>query len=171
MLEPELFESALNTARTSSTDILDEPLLDAHGVPLPAVPGAAATGLPSMLGFRQADKPDPILSPVHTLLRNLARARDPDDTGEDPGNATLHKKDRKKPVKKERCLTTVAFGQKSPTVVVGDSLGIVTMYRLRQFVVDSNEGPVQQTNKLKNAIFAQTDPADIAVLQAAVNNK
>ena len=54
-----------------------------------------------------------------------------------------------------RSLTSLLFGEKSPTVVVGDSRGAVTVYRVLDPPTITHEGPLQQMARLKAAIRAQ----------------
>lgn len=57
----------------------------------------------------------------------------------------------KEPTSK-RVLTTVLFGARSPTVVVGDDKGAVTVYRIVDPVTITHEGPKQQADKLNAAV-------------------
>eukprot|EP00607_Mallomonas_marina_P008937 CAMPEP_0182422554 /NCGR_PEP_ID=MMETSP1167-20130531/8285_1 /TAXON_ID=2988 /ORGANISM="Mallomonas Sp, Strain CCMP3275" /LENGTH=1009 /DNA_ID=CAMNT_0024600719 /DNA_START=93 /DNA_END=3122 /DNA_ORIENTATION=- len=66
-----------------------------------------------------------------------------------------------------RSLTSVLFGERSPIVVVGDNRGAVTVYRVTRPVLFTHEGPVQQRNKLRDAVLRQSDPLDAAKLQAS----
>ena len=68
---------------------------------------------------------------------------------------------------KKKVLTSVLFGDKNPSVVVGDNRGTVTVYRIFEPVTITHLGPLQQYEKLKKAIVQQTDPASAASLQAA----
>jgi len=68
---------------------------------------------------------------------------------------------------KKKVLTSVLFGEKNPSVVVGDNRGTVTVYRIFEPVTITHLGPLQQYEKLKKAILQQTDPASAANLQAA----
>lgn len=68
---------------------------------------------------------------------------------------------------KKKVLTCVLFGEKNPSVVVGDNRGTVTVYRIFEPVTITHLGPLQQYEKLKKAILQQTDPASAANLQAA----
>jgi hypothetical protein len=49
----------------------------------------------------------------------------------------------------KRSLTCLQFGERSPTIVVGDNRGAVTVYRVLDPVTITHEGPVQQTGRLK----------------------
>jgi hypothetical protein len=62
-------------------------------------------------------------------------------------------------------MVTVLFGEKSPIVVVGDNQGIVTAYRVIEPVFITHQGPVQQRDKLKAAILAQSEPSAAQKLQ------
>ena len=68
---------------------------------------------------------------------------------------------------KKKVLTTVLFGEKNPSVVVGDNRGTVTVYRVFDPVTITHLGPLQQYEKLKKAILQQTDPVSAAGLQSA----
>ena len=52
----------------------------------------------------------------------------------------------------KRMLTTVLFGARSPTVVVGDKRGAVTVYRVFDPLTITNEGPLQQSAKLQRCL-------------------
>lgn len=65
-----------------------------------------------------------------------------------------------------RSLTCVLFGERSPIVVVGDNRGVVTVYRVMHPVLFTHQGPVQQMDRLREAILRQSDPMDAAKLSA-----
>jgi hypothetical protein len=69
----------------------------------------------------------------------------------------------------KRELTCVQFGEKSPTLAVGDNLGTVMVYRILEPVTITHEGPMQQTQKLKVAISKLVDPSNAAKLTALEN--
>jgi hypothetical protein len=48
----------------------------------------------------------------------------------------------------KRVLTSVLFGARSPTVVVGDNRGAVTVYRIFDPLTITHDGPLQQAEKL-----------------------
>lgn len=58
-------------------------------------------------------------------------------------------------MKTKRELTCVQFGERSPTLAVGDNRGTVMVYRVISPQTITHEGPLQQTMKLKNAITKQ----------------
>jgi len=58
-------------------------------------------------------------------------------------------------MKIKRELTCVQFGERSPTVAVGDNRGTVMVYRIISPMTITHEGPLQQTLKLKNAVAKQ----------------
>jgi hypothetical protein len=67
-----------------------------------------------------------------------------------------------------RTLTAVTFSENSPVAVVGDSRGVLTVYRVNEPVIISDiSNPAAQTNKLKEAVWRQADPSDVAKLQSA----
>ena len=67
-----------------------------------------------------------------------------------------------------RTLTAVTFSENSPVAVVGDSKGILTVYRVNEPVIVSDiSNPAAQTMKLKEAVWRQADPSDVAKLQSA----
>ena len=82
-------------------------------------------------------------SPVTKLLQNLAQAST------------------------RRSLTCVLFGERSPIVVVGDNRGVVLVYRVTRPMLCTHLGPVQQMDKLREAILKQSDPMDAAKLSAS----
>lgn len=103
-----------------------------------------AGGSPPMGASRFYDrfdnKDEVQMTPVAKLLKNLAV---------DP---------------KKRMLTTVLFGEKNPILVVGDSKGVVSVYRVFDPITINHLGPLQQYTALKEAIIKQTDPAHAAAL-------
>ncbi len=70
---------------------------------------------------------------------------------------------------KKKTLTSIQFGDKTPTIVVGDSRGAVTVYRIFDPVTITHQGPLQQTMKLKAAVKKLTDPSNAAMLESADN--
>lgn len=99
-------------------------------------------------------------SPVARLLKNLSNAKQ----GIIPPSSGDAKKKDEREKKKVRCLTTVLFSERSPTVVVGDVNGAVTLYRVIDPVTVLLEGPLQQVQRLKTSILSQADPEDVARL-------
>ena len=85
--------------------------------------------------FEKGD-PKEDLTPVQRLLKNL--------TNDTNGKKTL---------------TCLKFGEKTPTIVVGDSNGVVSVYRIFDPITITHQGPLQQKNKLINIVQKQTDPA------------
>lgn len=57
-----------------------------------------------------------------------------------------------------KTLTCVKFGERSPTVAVGDNMGVVSVYRVSNPVSITHEGPLQQTDRLRRAVLKHTDP-------------
>eukprot|EP01041_Mallomonas_annulata_P001489 gene1489-2870_t len=82
-------------------------------------------------------------TPVARLLRSLAQAGS------------------------RRSLTCVLFGERSPIVVVGDNRGAVTIYRVTKPVLFTHDGPVQQGQKLREAVLRQSDPLEAAKLSSS----
>ena len=66
--------------------------------------------------------------------------------------------------KKNRILTCVQFSETAPAIVVGDSKGCVTVYRVIEPVIVTQMGPRQQEEKLKAAIV-KLDPAAADLLR------
>lgn len=67
-----------------------------------------------------------------------------------------------------RTLTAVTFSENSPVAVVGDNKGVLTVYRVNEPVIVSDiSNPAAQTIKLKEAVWRQADPSDVAKLQSA----
>jgi hypothetical protein len=83
--------------------------------------------------------------PVNKLLKNLTTMQSP------------------------RELTCVQFGERSPTLAVGDNQGTVMVYRVIHPTTITHEGPLQQTLKLKSAIAKQVDPSTSIKLTALDN--
>ena len=132
---------------------LNSPAVSAEAVSAPGVSGSRRGGAaPSLAGavrreyggHRDAQREDTDKeTPVTRLLKNLAN-----------GNAS------------RRTLTTVTFSANSPVVVVGDSNGVVTVYRVNDPLTITEEGnPAAQILKLKEAVWRQADPSDVAKLQ------
>eukprot|EP00605_Chrysophyceae_sp_TOSAG23-4_P002671 GSChrysophyteH1.ASY1.ANO1.2947.1 assembled CDS len=71
---------------------------------------------------------------------------------------------------RNRVLTSVAFCERAPAVVVGDNRGTLTVYRVIDPVIITHMGPVQQTEKLKTAIAA-LDPSVAELLQTLEKGK
>jgi len=105
-----------------------------------SMPPGAPTGrtLSSTTDLRDESKE----SRIQRLMRNL------DDNGKQ---------------RRRRVLTSVAFCERAPAVVVGDSNGALTVYRVVDPVIITHMGPVQQTEKIKAAVAA-LDPAVAALL-------
>lgn len=100
-------------------------------------------------------------SPVARLLKNLAAAKQNGGVEQKSRNLMGKKGEEKK---KRRPLTTVLFSERSPTVVVGDVNGAVTLYRVIEPVTVLLEGPLQQVQRLKSSILSQAGPEDAAKL-------
>lgn len=66
----------------------------------------------------------------------------------------------------KRELTCVQFGERSPTLAVGDNYGTVMIYRVLAPQTITHEGPLQQMLKLKNTVRKQVDPVTAARLAA-----
>ena len=72
----------------------------------------------------------------------------------------------------KRVLTTSLFSESAPIVVVGDNKGAVTIYRVIDPVTITNEGPLQQLSKLKNAVIRLSDPATASKIdESSVSNQ
>lgn len=80
-------------------------------------------------------KEEPKETRIQRLVRNLANDKEIED------------------IPQHRTLTSVQFSESAPAVVVGDSNGTVTVYRVMEPVVVSGLGPLQQTEKMKNAVL------------------
>jgi WD40 repeat protein len=103
-------------------------------------PGTASSSMPSHLEDRSTDiKEKAKDSAVMRLLKHLSM----------PSSS--------------KSLTCVKFGERSPTVVVGDNLGVVSVYRLLHPIAITHEGPLQQTEKLKRAVFKSNPEAGKAL--------
>jgi hypothetical protein len=106
-------------------------------------------------------------TPSHTRREFGARG-DPsrDDDKETPVTRLLKHLSQRSPTR--RTLTAVTFSENSPVAVVGDSKGVLTVYRVNEPVIISDiSNPAAQTMKLKEAVWRQADPNDVAKLQAA----
>jgi WD40 repeat protein len=104
-------------------------------------PGTTAQSMPpgapglSRLGATE-QKDESKESRIQRLVRNLGNEND----------------------NQRRVLTSVAFCERAPALVVGDSHGALTVYRIIDPVVITHMGPVQQTEKIKAAVAA-LDPS------------
>lgn len=107
------------------------------GHTLPSSPALGATRYDRFDHNKEEEK----LTPMNKLLRNLSN---------EP---------------KRRVLTSVLFGEKNPVVVVGDNKGNVNVYRVFDPLTINHLGPLQQFQKLKEAVLRQTDPAIASSLQ------
>ena len=96
---------------------------------------------------------------IQRLLRNLTEASNGKSNDEPAGNAfTAEDGGDNSVLPKRRVLTCVQFSETAPAIVVGDSKGCVTVYRVVEPVVVTQLGPMQQEEKLKAAVF-NLDPA------------
>eukprot|EP00602_Paraphysomonas_sp_CaronLab_P000924 CAMPEP_0185032610 /NCGR_PEP_ID=MMETSP1103-20130426/20814_1 /TAXON_ID=36769 /ORGANISM="Paraphysomonas bandaiensis, Strain Caron Lab Isolate" /LENGTH=917 /DNA_ID=CAMNT_0027568567 /DNA_START=408 /DNA_END=3161 /DNA_ORIENTATION=- len=96
----------------------------------------------------EAQRDDDKETPVTRLLKNLASG-----------------------ASSRRTLTTVTFSENSPVAVVGDSKGVITVYRVNEpNIMTDISNPVAQTMKLKEAVWRQIDPSDAAKLQNNSSN-
>ena len=95
--------------------------------------------------------------PIHT--RASAAAPKDDDT---PVSKLL--KNLQQMQQTNRSLTTVIFSEHSPIIIVGDSRGVVTLYRVLKPIAVTNETKAEMSSKLKQAIFRQADPVTAAKL-------
>ena len=64
-----------------------------------------------------------------------------------------------------RKLTCVKFSEHAPVIVVGDSKGAVTVYRVLTPPLITHMGPRQQYERLKAAVFGSVDPVSLARLR------
>ena len=94
---------------------------------------------------------------IQRLLRNLTESSNTNLVDEAPLHSTIGDND-KIASPKRRVLTCVQFSETAPAIVVGDSKGCVTVYRVIQPVVITQLGPKQQEEKLEAAVMT-LDPA------------
>ena len=119
-------------------------------------------------GGDAASNASPPGSPLLTTTRYDRTEHGKEDSGTASGGAPLQRIIKNLSLgTKKKVLTCVLFGEKNPSVVVGDNRGTVTVYRIFEPVTITHLGPLQQYEKLKKAILQQTDPASAANLQAA----
>ena len=124
---------------TSAAD--DDALaLPGRNIGTASMPPAAPLG--RALGSAPAEVPEMKESRIQRLVRNLEEGSQ---------------------AKPRRVLTSVAFCERAPAVVVGDSNGALTVYRVIDPVIITHMGPVQQTEKIKAAVTA-LDPSVAALL-------
>jgi WD40 repeat protein len=123
---------------------------------------AALKGTRKEFGRNHDAKDEIKESPVAKLLKNLSNK----DNVKSSSNSSSSSSSNTNSGKLVRSLTTVLFSEKSPTIVVGDAKGAVTLYRVVDPVTVLLEGPLQQVNRLKTSILTQADPEDAAKLKS-----
>eukprot|EP01035_Chromulina_nebulosa_P017614 gene17614-23189_t len=96
----------------------------------------------------------PIEKPLEKMI-NKSNDKGTDKLAESPVNKLIYNLLNNLP---KRELTSVLFGEKSPILAAGDNQGNVLIYRVLDPVIITHEGPLQQTMKLKDAIYKQIDP-------------
>jgi WD40 repeat protein len=93
-----------------------------------------------------------------------------DEGGNNDNSAPVAKllKNLKSGAGNRRTLTSLLFSENSPVMVVGDSKGNVTVYRVRDDIITSPTIiAAEQTSRLKQAVWRSTDPAEAAKLQTS----
>ena len=123
---------------------------------------AALKGTRKEFGRNHDAKDEIKESPVAKLLKNLSNK----DNVKSSSNSSSSSSSNTNSGKLVRSLTTVLFSEKSPTIVVGDAKGAVTLYRVVDPVTVLLEGPLQQVSRLKTSILTQADPEDAAKLKS-----
>ena len=124
----------------------DDPLALTGGA-IRTAPGTASSmppGVPNRVGTSSEQKEEVKVGRVQRLIHNLG--------------------DDRKNTDQRRVLTSVTFCERAPAVVVGDSHGALTVYRVIDPVIITHMGPVQQTEKLKSAVSA-LDPSVAELLK------
>jgi hypothetical protein len=116
--------------------------------------------------YSKPSSPDPRRIGGATTVNRREKDEDIDKDKETPVNKLLRNLSH---LGKQRSLTSVLFGEKSPIVVVGDNRGTVTVYRVSKPVLITNEGPVQQMDRLRDAILRQSDPLEAVKLNINSN--
>ena len=104
-------------------------------------------------------------SPIPTALSYRGRAVDQSAAAkeeETPVNKLL--KNLQQLQANKRSLTTVLFSDHSPILIVGDSRGVVTLYRILKPNAVGTETKAEKTMKLRQAILRQADPVTTAKL-------
>jgi hypothetical protein len=147
----DLSVSSIDPVVTIDTSLEDIDPNAVEGEDLETASSASPPGSPMLGTTRYTDRMDHTTkeenaatgAPLQRILKNLAQGT------------------------KKKVLTSVLFGEKNPSVVVGDNRGTVTVYRIFDPVTITHLGPLQQYEKLKKAILKQTDPASAAGLEAA----
>ena len=104
-----------------------------------------------------AETKDEVKETHSLLLRNLTESSNANPADEAPPVTGADDSDAPA-VPKRRVLTCVQFSETAPAIVVGDSKGCVTVYRVIQPVVITQLGPKQQEEKLETAVMT-LDPA------------
>ena len=117
----------------------DDDDLDAPVVPV-VLPSVATAGHRGRPGENEKKEDD---TPVNKLLKNLQALQ-----------------------KSKRALTSVVFSEHSPILIVGDSRGVVTLYRILKPNAVTTESKLEGTRKLRDAILATADPTLAAKLNS-----
>ena len=128
---------------------------------LPINPNNASILPPQPLRHGDDHKEEIKETRIQRLIRNFtdaAMSTDETQSNEDDG-------DPDKNSKRKRILTCVQFSETAPAIVVGDSKGCVTVYRVIEPVIVTQMGPRQQEEKLKAAIV-NLDPASADLLRS-----
>jgi WD40 repeat protein len=154
-------DEMIKTKAKKAKKVEDEEIDPETGLPMN--PSGAAVLPPQPLRRGDDHKEETKESRIQRLLRNFTEASssnldqnhcaDMDDDASD------------KPAVKRRVLTCVQFSETAPAIVVGDSKGCVTVYRVIEPVVVTHMGPRQQEEKLKAAVIS-LDPAAADLLKA-----
>ena len=110
----------------------------------------------------------------NTLTANTrqtySRAERQGDEGEPSSAVARLLKNLKNGASARRTLTSILFSEESPVMVVGDSKGSVTVYRIRDdIIIAPSSETAEQKNRLQQAVWRQTDPAEAAKLQSSSN--
>jgi hypothetical protein len=102
----------------------------------------------------------PVPVPVAVMHRGQPQAQQKEE--DTPVNKLL--KNLQHIQQTKRALTTVLFSEFSPILIVGDSRGVVTLYRILKPTAVTNETKVEKSHKLRQAILRQSDPVTAAKL-------
>lgn len=146
-------------------------IIDTNADPALWAAGGIQSTVPADTKTETEDDLDAVSPGATALLSTGASA------GAHRGRQETEKRDEDTPVTKllknlqqlqqnKRSLTSVLFSEHSPILIVGDSRGVVTLYRVLKPSAVTTESKLERSRKLRQAILKQADPALAAKLNS-----
>ena len=155
-------EKVMSSKKKKNKDKNEEEIDPETGLPIN--PSGAPMLPPQPLRHGDDHKEEVKETRIQRLIRNFTesdgKVMEDEDQSENPDNMG-----DKKNLKANRVLTCVQFSETAPAIVVGDSKGCVTVYRVIEPVVVTQMGPRQQEEKLKAAVV-NLDPSAAELLRS-----